>query len=255
MDTIKEQLPKMMLENMHLIQEMSANKYKDAFDSLYKTYKPVLNHFEEMYVTTEDKQSFIQEIADDFVEKVHTQFENTVKKSNKETLTLDYNMLMTSFAIPCILESRGDGTVELADALVDKWNQTFTRYKIQKGRFTDIDGSFKRKLCYITTAVCDNLGKPDDCYELNLLRDFRDTYMMHTSSGESLVKDYYEIAPIMVMRMNFIKDSRKIYEAIYHQYIAPCITFIEEMKYEECQKKYMEMVQTLKERFIGGHHE
>ena len=33
-------------------------------------------------------------------------------------------------------------------------------------------------LCYITTIVCEILGKGDNCYELNALRMFRDYYMV-----------------------------------------------------------------------------
>lgn len=255
MDSIKEQLPQLILQNMHLIKDFHSNTYKDAFDALFRTYRPVFAHLEEVYLNTEDKEAFIQEIAEDFVHKVKQQYDEKMTKRNKDTLILDYNMLMTSFAVPCILEYRGDSTEHLADAMIHIWNQTFKRYKIQKGRFADIDGSFKRKLCYITTAVCDSLGKADDCYELNTLRGFRDNYMMHSKMGRILVKEYYETAPVLVMRMNSVKESKFIYQDIYEQFIQPCITYIEDKKYGECQSKYSEMVQTLKERYIGGTHE
>ena len=35
----------------------------------------------------------------------------------------------------------------------------------------------KGSICFITTAVCAYLGKPDDCDELNKLRNFRDTWL------------------------------------------------------------------------------
>lgn len=255
MDTIKEQLPQIMLQNMPLIKEFKSNAYKDAFDDLFRTYRPVFDHLEEVYLNAEDKGRCVKEIAEDFVEKAKRQYDERKTKTNKSTLTLDYNMLMASFVIPCILEYRGESTEALADALILAWNNTFTAYKIQKGRFSDIDGSFKRKLCYITTAVCDSLGKEDDCYELNMLRGFRDNYMMHSQEGIALVREYYEMAPLLVMRMNSIKDSGAIYQGIYDQFIQPCIAYIEERRYRQCQDKYREMVQTLRNRYIGGAHE
>ncbi|MDD2972418.1 MAG: hypothetical protein PHE02_09855 [Lachnospiraceae bacterium] len=255
MYSIKEQLPKLVLENMHLIKSFSSTTYKESFESLFKTYRPVLAHLEELYLNAADKEAFINEIAGDFVAQVKQQYDERAKKSNKESLTLDYNMIMASFAIPCILEYRGESTDALADALVAEWNASFTKYKIHKGKFADIDGSFKRKLCFITTAVCDSLGKADDCYELTLLRSFRDTYMMHTETGDQLVKDYYRRAPVLVMRMNLIRDSRHVYDEINETYIKPCISLIEEKRYEECQDKYVEMVESLTDRFIGGQHE
>ena len=255
MDSIKEQLPQLVLNNMHLIKDFKASSYKDAFDDLFRTYRPVLTHLEEVYLNTEDKERFIRDISEDFVAKVKQQYDEKTTKANKNTLVLDYNMLMTSFAIPCILEYRGESTEQLADALILTWNDTFTRYKIQKGRFSDIDGSFKRKLCYITTAVCDSLGKEDDCYELTTLRSFRDDYMMHSKVGSTLVREYYEMAPMLVMRMNSFRESKSIYHQIYEQFIQPCITYIEEKRYQDCQNKYREMVQELTSQYIGGAHE
>jgi len=255
MDSIKEQLPQMILDNMHLIKKFKAGTYKDTFDDLFRTYRPVFAHIEEQYLNTEDKETFIREISEDFVGKVKQQYDAKKTKVNKETLILDYNMLMASFVVPCILEYRGDCTEILADALISTWNHTFTRYTIKKGTFADIDGSFKRKLCYITTAVCESLEKEDDCYELTALRGFRDNYMMHSKVGSALVKEYYEMAPILVMRINSMKESNVIYKNIYEQFIQPCISFIENRKYMECQNKYSEMVQALRKHYIGGDHE
>ncbi|GHU54664.1 hypothetical protein FACS1894132_09650 [Clostridia bacterium] len=56
--------------------------------------------------------------------------------------------------------------------------------------------------CYITTAVCTSLEKPDDCYELTLLRNFRDTFLKNQPDGETLIKPYYEDAPRIVDKIN-----------------------------------------------------
>ncbi len=251
MDSIKEKLPQLLLENMQLMKEFRANSYKEAFLNLLESYKPLFQHMEEVYRTTEDKKSFINEIAEDFVSKVKIHHDASLGKLNKKTAILDYNMVMSSFVIPCILEFRGEISEVLADALLDAWNQTFTNYKLRKGNFADIDGSFKRKLCFITTAVCENLGKPDDCYELSTLRTFRDSYMMQHISGKELVKEYYEIAPELVMRIDQYKMADAIYQDIYRQYLQPCITHIEQNEYDKCEKLYIEMVCTLKNRYAG----
>jgi hypothetical protein len=47
--------------------------------------------------------------------------------------------------------------------------------------------------CFITTAVCDFLSEPDDCYELTLFRSFRDNWLSFQPDGKQLVEQYYDI--------------------------------------------------------------
>lgn len=96
--------------------------------------------------------------------------------------------------------------------------------------------------CFITTAVCECLGKPDDCYELMTLRNYRDTWLANSEGGRELIEEYYRIAPMIVSR---IKSSARYMEHclfLLEEYINPCIEMIENKKYEKCRKKYEEMV-------------
>jgi hypothetical protein len=52
--------------------------------------------------------------------------------------------------------------------------------------------------CFLTTAVVHWAGKADDCFELMVLRKFRDGYMRGLSEGPGMIKDYYEHAPQVV---------------------------------------------------------
>ena len=61
-----------------------------------------------------------------------------------------------------------------------------------------IENGLKRSFCYITTAVCKSLNKPDDCYELNLLREYRDQYLDGDKGWRDSCKEYYNIAPTIV---------------------------------------------------------
>jgi len=49
--------------------------------------------------------------------------------------------------------------------------------------------------CFITSACVEFAGLPDDCYELTVLRSFRDNYIAHLPNGQMLISDYYERAP------------------------------------------------------------
>jgi len=52
--------------------------------------------------------------------------------------------------------------------------------------------------CFLTTAVAEHRGEPDDGPTLTLLRGFRDGYMMRTPERRALVEEYYAIAPKLV---------------------------------------------------------
>ena len=115
-----------------------------------------------------------------------------------------------------------------------------------------MQGGFKKNiLCYITTAVCEYQNKPDDCYELEILRRYRDTYLMQTKEGRSLVQEYYDIAPRIVWAIDMQPDKDKIYQELYSEYLMPCIHYVEEECNKECKDLYVDMVRSLEKRFIS----
>lgn len=85
------------------------------------------------------------------------------------------------------------------------------------------------KGCFITTAVCEYHGFPDDCVELNTLRHFRDTYMRSTPEMQAKVSQYYNEAPkIVAVIAQLSGDMRSaIYEDMYHLYITPALEAID----------------------------
>lgn len=102
--------------------------------------------------------------------------------------------------------------------------------------------------CFITTAVCDYLGKPDDCQELMDFRRFRDSWLRHQPGGEALVREYYETAPELVRRMHASDAYADICTEIWRDYLLPCQKMIHEDRLEDCRDHYVAMVRHLQER-------
>lgn len=102
--------------------------------------------------------------------------------------------------------------------------------------------------CFITTAVCDYLGKPDDCPELTDFRRFRDTWLRHQPGGEELVREYYETAPELVRRMRASDEFAAICTEIWKDYLLPCQRMIHEDRLEDCRDHYVAMVRHLQAR-------
>lgn len=111
---------------------------------------------------------------------------------------------------------------------------------------------FKKKHedCFITAAVYDSFGKPDGCYELTAFRKFRDNWLALQTDGKSLIDEYYDIAPKIVANINSLSDSAEIYKKLWRDYLSACLKSIEVGDNFKCKKIYVEMVNTLKEKFL-----
>ena len=100
--------------------------------------------------------------------------------------------------------------------------------------------------CYITTACMRHFkGNFDDnCYELSLLRWFRDNYV-----SEEDIALYYELAPTIVETINEDENANSIYENIYNNVISYCVTKIEQGDYVLAYEMYKNSVIKLEELY------
>ncbi|WP_170466873.1 CFI-box-CTERM domain-containing protein [Ruegeria arenilitoris] len=94
--------------------------------------------------------------------------------------------------------------------------------------------------CFLTTAACEKNGLPDDCYELQTLRDFRDNFLCNSAEGTELVEEYYRIAPSLVP---LVKEGPLATWA--WERIKMTVSQIEEGKTAAAIETYREMVRVL----------
>lgn len=180
------------------------------------------------------------------------ELEGIPKKGKKNEQQINYNMILAVYVFPAILEQKqkNDSAEPLTDVLVAKWNEAF-KTSVGKADYEKIEQGFHRKFCYITTAACERQGKADDCYELELLRSYRDEYLLRREDGEAMVKEYYNIAPTIVNRIGRQEDADAVYEEIWNDYLMDCIHKIENGENEACRERYTEMVYDLKNRYMA----
>ncbi|MEM8722550.1 MAG: CFI-box-CTERM domain-containing protein [Cyanobacteria bacterium P01_G01_bin.39] len=72
----------------------------------------------------------------------------------------------------------------------------------------------KKEGCFLTTACVKHTGLPDDCFELQILRNFRDDYLASTAEGQALIEQYYKEAPIIVDFINSDQQRELILNGI-----------------------------------------
>ena len=249
-ESIQKGLEELFEEVIPLSQQFSEDNYEKNFMEKFNEYRPLFDEIIASCESSEDSDSVMKEIAQVLPDKIHHILDLQTSKRKKENVLLPYNMAMSTYVIPLIRYTRSDVLEELVDLMVESWNDNGVSLDIKKTTFENIKTGFKTRLCYITTAVCESLGKGDDCYELNLLRDFRDNYLLSNEDGKKLVDEYYDIAPTIVKRINKCDDAKGIYHTLWEDYIQPCIKMIESGKLTDCGQKYKEMVTTLQKKYL-----
>ena len=169
----------------------------------------------------------------------------------RERLSVDYNMNMAVYVMPILTYTKNDFCIQMCRQMVEIWNERkVSSLTLSYATYEDISAGFKRKWCYITTAVCENRNLPDDCYELETLRAYRDGYLMETEEGKNLVEDYYDLAPVIVRAIDMREDRKEIYEELYRSCLLPCIRCIENGEQEKCKELYTGMVMDLKKKYL-----
>lgn len=101
--------------------------------------------------------------------------------------------------------------------------------------------AYGSSLCFITSACCEYRNLPDDCYELQLIRTFRDSFIRQQKYGQELIDNYYEIAPDIVEAINSNSEKEAIYNDIWKK-INEIIELLNQNKNEEAIIEYMLMV-------------
>lgn len=106
--------------------------------------------------------------------------------------------------------------------------------------------------CFITSAVCKILGKPDDCPELTAFRTFRDTYMKEDEALNNEVNNYYEIAPKICAEIDAKGEAaaRIEYERIWHTYLSKAYDTLNNNEFKKAYQIYKDMVSKLQEIYL-----
>lgn len=103
--------------------------------------------------------------------------------------------------------------------------------------------------CFLVTACAEARGLPDDCEELQVLRAFRDGYLMESEETRAMVAFYYEIAPRIVAAVKASDTAKEELESIYHS-ITHCVDLIRNQDFETALRLYRNTVAKLAVRFL-----
>lgn len=106
--------------------------------------------------------------------------------------------------------------------------------------------------CFVTTACINAKNLPDDCYELETLRKFRDTYVKLQPSGKADIALYYEHAPIIAKKISELPNGNQIFCDLYQELVLPCVEFIEKGEYSKAYDLYLSTTLQLKGEYANA---
>ena len=232
-----------------LIKTFKRNQYPDGFQKFYMSMVPTLDAIERLYVSVGEPDTMLENMAQSFADQAKQLYDQTPRRS-REVFFINESLAVAGYVFPAILQYKGESSKALIEHIQKKWKSVFPKSNIKYATYEEIEKGFHRKWCYITTAACQVRGMDDACEELNLLRTYRDTFMACQEGGDSLIRDYYDIAPSIVKHINMRPDSEQIYDRLWDSYIAPCIKAIREGRMEDCLNLYSEMVLDTRDRYF-----
>lgn len=107
--------------------------------------------------------------------------------------------------------------------------------------------------CYITTIVCDILGKEDDCEVLENMRKLRSEYLQKDERFSSILMEYDYVGPEIAGLINkeFSEtQDKEVWQKVYDNYLVRTCELVKENNFEEATNKYIQMVNSLKD-YLG----
>lgn len=101
--------------------------------------------------------------------------------------------------------------------------------------------------CYLTSACMQHFKNQfdDNCYELTVLRWFRDNYV-----SQEDIDHYYSTAPAIVAAIEKEEQCGIIYDYIYDNVVDYCVTQIENGNYKEAYNRYKNSILCFEENFV-----
>ena len=197
--------------------------------------------------------ALLDRICTDFVDDLETYMSadpRWKRKASRSNVCWETKVVLAIFLTPLVRRLGLRCAEDFRTGLHQTWLARWPQERWEPGDYDLlVSGYKKRKFCFITTATCRHEGKADDCAELRAFRAFRDGWL--TEQGETdLIDRYYALAPAIVACIDYCDDPQTRYAEIRSRWLEPCYTALQENRPADCRATYVDMVQTLEQRYL-----
>ncbi len=152
--TLKEKMIEFFHNSLDMSKSFQKKTYQNQIQAAYDEYQDMFQMLQEKIESSDEA---IEEVSS-YIPEYAAESLKDLPKRKQQLQKIDNNMAMVSFFVPLMGKVRSDKAEHFTDQLVQTWNEMFPDTKIGKSSVDQIEGGFKKGLCYITTAVC---GQPD----------------------------------------------------------------------------------------------
>jgi DNA-directed RNA polymerase subunit RPC12/RpoP len=201
------------------------------------------------------RDTILRDTAAEFLDGLQSCYEKDKRwshRSKRNEVMFDTKIIIALFMVPSFRHLKLSISEDFSSELHSQWSRKYPKSPYRPGTYEDISGGFaRRKLCFITTAVCSSEGKPDDCAELTAFRAFRDGYLSACPDGKALISEYYDIAPAIVTCIDYCGTPAQDYSAIRRDYLSDCYHALQAGDNAACREKYVSMVRVLERKYLG----
>lgn len=224
----------------------SFQEYKDRFSPLFCALQNVCGRF------PDETPQIVAEVCRETVAAIAERI-GALRGRRVHAMRLDMcKMVAVIYFTPTIYALALPVSELLVQTYHDAWTLRYPKDGYMLVRYEQIIKGFDRKWyqCYITQAVCTYRGLPDDCVQLQQLRAFRDGYLRSCPDGPALIEEYYRDAPQILRRIWASGDSDRIYAALWHGYLTPCLRDIAHGRLDRCKRRYERMMRALRRYYM-----
>ena len=199
------------------------------------------------------RDAVVAQAAEEFIAQLADKLESDPRwthRSRREGLLFETKFVLAIYMAPMIDTLQLPVGNDFVVRVHEKWMERYPKSPYEPASRQEILSGFTRKkLCFITTAVCRAEGKPDDCAELTAFRGFRDGYLSACPDGTALIDAYYALAPSIVCCIDHMGMPEETYGQLRARYLEPCYQALQRGELARCKDIYTEMVKNLQKKY------
>lgn len=248
-DFYRENILRAVADYAGLERKVTKDAYVPAFEYYSQGIEPIIR---QLNWAVAAGALTVESAAAEFLDQLQVRWDRAGARRNG--LMEQDKFIIAIFMVPLVRRMALPSSEAYCATLRDQWCSRYPKHPFNLGDYDSIVNGFRKKylgLCFITTAVCRQAGKPDDCAELTAFRSFRDGYLRACPDGPALIDEYYRIAPCIVAHIELSEDPAAQYEAIRRDYLDPCFADIQAGRLAQCKHRYEAMVRNLETRYLS----
>ena len=253
---VRESIIHTVADDPVIRQKINRKDFDAAFDEYERSFRGIFDDLDlACRIQPDRRDANLEDIVSSFLDRLEERWTEKGRRPGSIQYNMrrdDDKMTIAVFLVPMVGRLRLSISKAFGDTLQRRWVERHPKSPFYVGTYEAISEGFRRKFkfCFITTAVCREAGKPDDCPELTAFRAFRDGYLANCPDGPALIAEYYEFAPGIVTALDLC-GGPEAYREVRETWLDPCYRDILADRPAQCNKRYTDMVRTLATRYLS----